>query len=78
MSRADDVRAAHAAELALAEAEDELVRLKESGDAEALAEHKHRLRAMRQAFREERAGSSVAEPETVEAVAAASDGEGGE
>lgn len=78
MSRADDVRAAYAAELALAEAEDQLVRLKESGDAEALAEHKRQLRGMRQAFREERAGSAVAQPETVAAVAAATDTEVGE
>lgn len=78
MLRADDVRATHAAELALAEAEDELVRLKEIGDAEALVEHKHYLRAMRRAFREERAGSVAAQPETVQAVAAAGDVEGDE
>lgn len=78
MSRADEVRAAYAAELALAEAEDQLVRLKESGDAEALAEHKRQLRAMRQSFREERAGSAVAQPATVEAVAEAADVEGTE
>ena len=86
MSRADDVRAAHAAELELAECEDELVRLKEEGDLEALAEHKHVLREMRRAYREERAANadteltyldedgnivSVARPETVTAEAGA-------
>lgn len=78
MPRADEVRAAYAAALALAEAEDHLVRLKEAGDADALAEHKRQLRGMRQAFREERAGSAAAQPEAVEAAAGVSDVEGGE
>jgi hypothetical protein len=65
MSRADDVRAAYAAELALAEAEDQLVRLKESGTPEELADQKHQVRELRRAFREERSGASTAAPETV-------------
>ena len=76
MSRADEVRAAYAAELALAEAEDQLVQLKESGDAAALVEHKRQLRAMRQAFREERAGSAAVQPGAVGAVAGVADVEG--
>jgi hypothetical protein len=52
MSRADDLRA----ELALAELEDELVRLKAEGDADELAAHKHTVRAARQAYREAREG----------------------
>lgn len=61
MSRADDVRAAQAAELEIAEAEDELIRLKEGDDPEALAEHKHVLRELRRAYREERAANATTE-----------------
>jgi hypothetical protein len=68
MSRADEVRAAFAAELALAEAEDRLIQLKESGTPEELAEHKLHVRGMRRAFREERAGAATASPATIDTV----------
>lgn len=67
MSRADDLRAEYEQRLALAEAEDRLVELKESGDAEALAAHKHEVRQLRRTVREAREGVAAAAPETVTA-----------
>lgn len=77
MSRADDLRDAHEAELAVVELEDELVRLKglKRPDPEKVRETKLALREARQAFRELRAGGPVApgdavvSPATVEATA---------
>lgn len=71
MSRVDEVRAAYERELAVAEAEDELVRLKGEGTPEQLREHKQRLRELRHAYRTERAGGTIASPEVVAASAAA-------
>jgi hypothetical protein len=69
MSRADEVRARFDAELAVVELEEELVALKESGDADALADCKLRLREARQAWRELRAGDAVVTPSTIETTA---------
>jgi hypothetical protein len=67
MSRADELRAALAAELAVLELEDELAAAKESGDVPR--ELKLRLREARRVFREQRAGAAVASPATVTAAA---------
>ena len=58
MSRADDLRAALEAELAVVELEDELVHLKglKKQDQAKLREAKLALREARQAYREQRAG----------------------
>ncbi|HEX5201128.1 MAG TPA: hypothetical protein VFW27_14455 [Actinoplanes sp.] len=69
MSRADEVRAAFERELAVAEAEDELVRLKSEGTADEVRAHKQTLRELRHAHRVERAGGAVARPDAVAAVA---------
>ena len=86
MSRADELRDAHGAELAVVELEDELVRLKglKRPDQAKLRETKLALREARQRFREQRSGvpaepgDAVASPATVEASARAADlgGEG--
>lgn len=58
MSRADDIRARHAAELAMAELEDELVALKaRPGDGVRLREVKEALRQARFEQRTAREGS---------------------
>jgi hypothetical protein len=77
VGRADDLRAAADAEVAVAELEDELVRLKglKRPNEEKLRETKLALREVRQRFRELRAGGpvapgdAVASPATVEATA---------
>lgn len=69
MSRADEVRERFDAELAVIELEEELVELKESGDAAALADCKERLREARQAWREQRSGGAVVTPATIETTA---------
>lgn len=76
MGRADDLRAAHDAEVAVAELEDELVRLKglKRPNEEKLRETKLALREARRVFRELRAGGpvalgdAVASPATIEAT----------
>ena len=81
MSRADDLRAGHEAELAVIELEDELVRLKglKRPDEAKLRETKLALREARERFRSQRSGVSaapgdgVATPATVEATARATD-----
>ncbi|HWD45902.1 MAG TPA: hypothetical protein VHM23_19690 [Actinomycetota bacterium] len=77
MSRADDLRAALGAEVAVVELEDELTRLKalKRPDEAKLRETKQQLRAARQRHRELRAGvpagegDAVASPPAVDASA---------
>lgn len=58
MSKADALRAEYEQALAVAELEDELVRLKEEpGDGKRLREVKHQLRAARRAQRTAREGN---------------------
>jgi hypothetical protein len=64
MSRADDLRAKHEAELAVIELEDELAAAKDS-DNGASRELKDRLREARRVFRELRAGEAVAAPAAI-------------
>jgi hypothetical protein len=81
VGRADDLRDAHDAELAVVELEDELVRLKglKRQDQAKLRETKDRLREARDRFRAQRSGEpaapgdAVARPATVEATARATD-----
>lgn len=68
MSRADDLRAKHEAELAVIELEDELAAAKDS-DEGASRELKERLREARRAFRELRAGDANVSPSTISATA---------
>lgn len=78
MSRADDLRAGHEAEVAVVELEDELIRLKglKRPDSEKVRETKLKLREARQRFRSQRAGvpaaegDAVASPATIETTAA--------
>jgi len=75
LSRADELKALHAAELAVVELEDQLVAAK-AGGGENLAEVKAKLRQARQQYRELRtaegadpdAGDAVAHPATVDVV----------
>jgi hypothetical protein len=77
VSRAQELRAAHEAEYAVVELEDELVRLKglKRPDEAKVRETKLALREARRVYRELRAGAPVAEgdavvnPATVEASA---------
>jgi hypothetical protein len=77
MGRAEHLRAAHEAEVAVAELEDELVRLKglKRPNEEKLQQTKLALREARARFRELRAGGpvpegdAVASPATIEASA---------
>ena len=86
MSRADDLRDVHDAELAVVELEDELVRLKnlKRPDEAKLRETKLALREARQRFRSQRSGEAaadgdgVASPATVEATARSNSVGGGE
>lgn len=86
MSRADDLRDAHEAELAVVELEDELVRLKglKRPDPEKVRTTKLALREARQVFRELRAGGpvapgdAVASPATVETTTGVASPGGGE
>ena len=78
MSRADDLRAALEAELAVVELEEQLVHLKglKKPDQAKLREAKLALREARQAYREQRAGEvaegdAAANPDTVTATARA-------
>jgi hypothetical protein len=81
VGRADDLRDAHDAELAVVELEDELVRQKglKRPDQAKLRETKLALRVARQRFRAQRSGDAaepgdaVAAPATVEATARATD-----
>ena len=80
MSRADDLRAALEAELAVVELEDELVKLKaaKKTDQARLREAKLDLREARRAYRELRAGEvaegdAAANPDTVNASASVRD-----
>lgn len=69
MSRVEELRTRLAAELAVAELEDELIAAKDDGDPDALRDVKLRLRAARAEFRTHRAGSAAANPATVTASA---------
>jgi hypothetical protein len=73
MSRADELRARYAAELAVLDLEDELVAAKDAGDLEAIRDVKDRLRSARQSFRESRAGDGTASPATIETSATVTD-----
>jgi hypothetical protein len=85
VSRAKELRSQHDAEVAVAELEEELVRLKglKKPDEAKLREVKNDLRAARQRFRELRAGqptpegNGVASPATIEATARAEQPGGG-
>lgn len=79
MSRADELRAKHEAELAVIELEDELAAAKDS-DEGASRELKERLREARRVFREQRAGEpaepgdAIASPDTISATAEVQEG----
>ena len=66
MSRVDDLKALHAAELAVVEAEEALAEAKASPD-DVPREVKDQLREARRAFRTLTAGEGTANPEPVEA-----------
>lgn len=86
MSRADEVRAGLEAEVAVAELEDELLRLKglKRPDPEKVRETKQALREARRVFRELRTGGpvapgdAVASPATVEATTGVASPGGGQ
>lgn len=71
MGRADDIRAAYERDLALAEAEDELIAAKgrKNIPADDLREIKDRVRALRQAQREQRDGDASVSPAPIRATA---------
>lgn len=81
MARADELRAAYEAELAVVELEDQLAAAKAtvercgecgrrtSVDPPELADLKRRVREARQAFRATREGAVVVQPATVEVTA---------
>jgi len=82
VARADELRAAYEAELAVVELEDQLAAAKAtvercgecgrrtSADAPELRDLKQELRDARQRFRETREGGAVAQPATIEVVSA--------
>jgi exonuclease VII small subunit len=66
MSRAEELRERHEAELAVVELEEALLAAKDSG--EVPRELKEALREARQHFRDLRAGDASASPGTIESV----------
>jgi hypothetical protein len=68
MSRAEELRALHDAELAVVELEEQLVAAKDTEDGPTRA-LKLELRAARERFRRLRSGEGVATPATIEAKA---------
>jgi hypothetical protein len=74
MTRAEELRERHEAELAVVELEEGLLAAKDSG--EVPRELKERLREARQRFRDLRSGDGAASPATIEASADVSGLEG--